>query len=118
MAGEALTYPIVGMKEVSDASGGGRYVQLRNPWKQIGEGTNAKQWEGAWGSSREGAAEWSNLPGVAAELGGRPREADGRFWMTFEDFVEGFNKVRPIALPIALPCLTAPLASLRFTSAA
>ena len=107
-AGEALTYPIVGMKEVSDASGGGRYVQLRNPWKQIGEGTNAKQWEGAWGSSREGAAEWSNLPGVAAELGGRPREADGRFWMTFEDFVEGFNKVRPIALPIALPCLIAP----------
>jgi hypothetical protein len=30
---------------------------------------------------------------VAKELGGKPREAEAAFWMTFEDFVSGFNKL-------------------------
>ena len=48
---------------------GGRFVKLRNPWKTIGEGVKAKDWEGPWGSHLPGGAEWNNLPGVAKELG-------------------------------------------------
>ena len=32
-----------------------------------------------------------NQPGLATALGGKPR--DGSFWMTFGDFISGFNKV-------------------------
>ena len=91
--GENLVYPILELKEVSDASGGGRFVKLRNPWKSIGEGNKAAVWEGPWGQSLPGGAEWNNLPGVAKELGGKPRESESAFWMTWEDFLSGFNKV-------------------------
>ena len=91
--GESLVYPVLELREVSEAAGGGRFVKLRNPWKMIGEGTKASHWEGPWGQSLPGGAEWNNMPGVAKELGGKPREAECAFWMPFEDFVTGFNKV-------------------------
>ena len=91
--GENLVFPVLAVKEVSEAAGGGRFVKLHNPWKAIGEGNKAAVWEGAWGQTLPGGAEWNNLPGVAKELGGKPREAEAAFWMTFEDFVSGFNKV-------------------------
>ena len=106
-ANEALVYPVIGMKEVSNDSGGGRYVKLRNPFSKIGDNvTKAKEWEGPWGSSRAGAAEWSAHPGVASELGGKPRDSS-TFWMSFEDFVSGFNKVhicRLVEQPVAAAC--------------
>ena len=91
--GETLVYPILELRQLGTPAeeGGGQFVKLRNPWKQIGEAAGAgkaREWEGAWGLN---APEWQNLPGVAQELGGKPR--DGSFWMRFEDFVVGFNKV-------------------------
>ena len=90
---EVLVYPILELRQLGTPAeqGGGQFVRLRNPWKQIGEHATAgraREWEGAWGNN---SGEWQNLPGVAAELGGKPR--DSSFWMTFADFVAGFNKV-------------------------
>ena len=87
---ESLVYPILELKEVAAEAGGGRFVKLRNPWKTIGEGNKAASYEGPWGN---GLPEWNNLPGVAKELGGKPREQEAAFWMPFEDFLHGFNKV-------------------------
>ena len=91
---ETLVYPILELKQLTPAQGGLQFVKLRNPWKQIGElagpAGKARDWEGAWGNS---AADWQNQPGAAKELGGKPRPSEGAFWMPFEEFVRGFNKV-------------------------
>ena len=79
--GEDLVYPILELRELSipEAESGGKFVRLRNAWRQIGEhhsSGRAREWDGRWGNN---SAEWQNLPAVAAELGGKPR--DGSFWM-------------------------------------
>ena len=81
-----LVYPLVEMKEAQ----GSQYVRLRNVYKgdEKGGKPTAREWEGAWGPA---SAEWQNLPGVASALGGKPR--DGSFWMSWQDFISGFNKV-------------------------
>lgn len=78
--------------------------RLRNPWRLVNGVQRAPEWRGAWSTS---SPEWQSQPGLATSLGGRPR--DGSFWMTFADFLHGFNKinvcrvfgVRP--LPISKP---------------
>merc|ERR1719181_2615781 len=50
-----------------------------------------------------GGAEWNNLPGVAKELGGKPRSEECAFWMSFEDFLAGFNKVHICRLVDRVP---------------
>ena len=63
-------------------------MRLRNPYAKMPDGKAAPEWRGAWGNA---AADWQDNPGVAAQLGGRPR--DGSFWMALDDFYRGFNKV-------------------------
>jgi len=98
---ETLVYPILELRQLGSvaavAAGGGQFVRMRNVWKQVAEG-RANEWEGAWGNSSD---EWQQLPAVAAELGGKPR--DGSFWMTFSDFCRGFNKVYVCRLVDAKP---------------
>jgi calpain len=89
LAAAVLVYPIVGVREVSEVAGGGKYVKLLNPWDGL-NGCASTTWAGAWGRT---APEWSNLPVIAKELGGPPEPGEGLFWMSFEDFVKGFNKV-------------------------
>ena len=81
-----LVYPMLECKQVD---GAGQYVRLRNPYAKMPDGKAAPEWRGAWGGA---AAEWQDNPGVAAQLGGRPPR-DGSFWMDFNDFCRGFNKV-------------------------
>ena len=90
----ALVYPLVEMKEV-DGSG---YVRLKNCWGKVGEGkdNSAPEYKGDWGAS---SASWQNDQGVAAALGGKPR--DNTFWMSYEHFLAGFNKVYVCYLPYA-----------------
>ena len=63
-------------------------MRLRNPYAKMPDGKAAPEWCGAWGNA---AADWQDNPGVAAQLGNRPR--DGSFWMDVQDFYRGFNKV-------------------------
>jgi hypothetical protein len=85
----SLAYPVTELKEV----GGLGYVRLRNPWGKINE-TAAPEYKGDWGPA---SATWQNEQDVARALGGRPR--DGSFWMSFEAFLSGFNKVYICYLP-------------------
>ena len=80
-----LVYPLLECKQLED---GGQFVRLRNPYAKMPDGKAAPEWRGAWGNA---AADWQDNPGVATQLGGRPR--DGSFWMEFNDFYRGFNKV-------------------------
>ena len=66
-----------------------RMIRLRNPW------ANEKQWSGAWSNN---SSKWSEYPAaerhVERYIGGkRSREADGVFWMSWEDFRKIFTKV-------------------------
>ena len=79
----SLAYPIVEFRVVEGAGG---FVRLRNPWAKVGE-SEAPVYKGDWGPN---AASWQNVPDVAQALGGRPR--DSSFWMTWTDFLAGFNK--------------------------
>ena len=67
-------------------------MRLRGVWAKLGE--SRPEWKGAWGAS---SVEWQNQPAVGEELGGKPQ--DGTFWMRFEDFCAGFNKVYVCRLP-------------------
>jgi len=80
-----LVYPLLECKQLED---GGLFVRLRNPYAKMPDGKAAPEWRGAWGNA---ADDWQDNPGVAAQLGGRPR--DGSFWMELNDFYRGFNKV-------------------------
>ena len=81
-----LVYPLLECKDLDSA---GQFVRLRNPYAKMPDGKAAPEWRGAWGNA---AADWQDNPGVAAQLGGRPPR-DGSFWMDFNDFYRGFNKV-------------------------
>jgi hypothetical protein len=68
--------------------GGKRFIKVRNPW---GKG----EWQGAWSDSSE---LWGESPGILAQMRADEeadftREADGTFWMCWEDFVDQFNKI-------------------------
>ena len=70
----------------------------RQVWKiesKMVKGNAAPEWKGAWGNMSD---EWQNRPGVASQLGGKPR--DGSFWMEWADFTKGFNKVHICRLPV------------------
>ena len=80
----SLAYPIVEFRVVDGAGG---FVRLRNPWSKVGE-SEAPVWKGDWGPN---SASWQNVPDVAQALGGRPRDTSF-FWMSWPDFLSGFNK--------------------------
>ena len=69
---ERHAYSLLAAKEVEDT----KLVCLRNPWG------NSREWNGAW---CDGSAEWGEHPEVAEEIG-HSSGADGKFWMSFDDF--------------------------------
>eukprot|EP00747_Dinoflagellata_sp_TGD_P202271 gnl/TRDRNA2_/TRDRNA2_75769_c1_seq1.p1 gnl/TRDRNA2_/TRDRNA2_75769_c1~~gnl/TRDRNA2_/TRDRNA2_75769_c1_seq1.p1 ORF type:complete len:445 (+),score=72.42 gnl/TRDRNA2_/TRDRNA2_75769_c1_seq1:24-1337(+) len=59
-----------------------RLVKLRNPWGQ-------QEWNGPWSDS---AGEWDEHPEIEKKL--QPcSQADGCFWMDFDDFCQNFSSV-------------------------
>eukprot|EP00746_Dinoflagellata_sp_MGD_P097542 gnl/MRDRNA2_/MRDRNA2_39142_c0_seq1.p1 gnl/MRDRNA2_/MRDRNA2_39142_c0~~gnl/MRDRNA2_/MRDRNA2_39142_c0_seq1.p1 ORF type:complete len:558 (+),score=90.72 gnl/MRDRNA2_/MRDRNA2_39142_c0_seq1:246-1676(+) len=60
-----------------------KLIQLRNPWG------NEQEWTGAWS---DGSEEWDEYPDLAELLNVRHKD-DGMFWMSFEDFVNIFERV-------------------------
>ena len=85
----SLAYPVLELRDVDGAG----FVRLRNPWAKVGDQA-APEYKGAWGSA---AADWQNDQATARALGGRPR--DGTFWMPWDAFVRGFNKLYICYLP-------------------
>ena len=90
-AKRCLVYPIIEMKEV-DGQG---FLRLRNCYAKVGENA-APEFKGDWGAS---SATWQNEQSTGIALGGKPR--DNTFWITYEDFLAGFNKVYICYLPHA-----------------
>jgi hypothetical protein len=78
------------------AGDGQRLVQLQNPW-----GQNSAEWTGDWSDgSRQWTRKWQN------RLKQR-NAADGKFWMTFRDFLNYFRNLyicTPQSDPIRLRC--------------
>lgn len=74
-------YSILDVREISSGS---RLMRIRNPWGR-------KEWKGAWS---DGAPEWSQ-PENATALEELEYEFadDGTFWMTYQDFIEQYNKL-------------------------
>ena len=63
-----------------------RLIELRNPW---GRGS----WTGDWGSGS--CPKWDSAAGrkAIAVVGSPPSAKKGRFWMTWEDFVNCFDSI-------------------------
>jgi len=61
-----------------------RLLELRNPWAR-------GEWTGDWGP---GSRKWNSEEGRRVEsVVGASRKQDGRFWMSWEDFVERFETI-------------------------
>lgn len=61
---------------------GERLVQLKNPW-----GKGSEEWSGDWSDeSDKWTQKWKKRLGVTGA-----READGKFWMSFDDFLVYFR---------------------------
>ena len=64
------------------ASGEFPLVRVRNPWG------NEVEWKGAWA---DGSPEWSSLSDQEKKRLGLNFEADGEFWMSYEDWRARFD---------------------------
>ena len=76
----SLSYAVIAAQEVSTSQGPVRLVKLRNPW------TNA-EWQGDWSDQSD---KWTPALKKALNF---TEEADGTFWMSFEDFKDYFSTV-------------------------
>ena len=61
---------------------GFKLLQMKNPWAE-------KEWNGDWSDK---SPLWQRYPAVARELDQKD-EDDGKFWISFDDFVDTFNNV-------------------------
>jgi len=81
----------LGLGGSSDKEGMLKFVQLRNPW---GKG----EWEGDWSDE---STKWTEFPKVASTLNADDENqtsdgvanADGIFWMLWEDFAASYNNI-------------------------
>lgn len=76
----SLSYALLKAQEVKTSSGQVKLVQLRNPW------SNA-EWQGDWSDQSD---KWT--PELKKTLN-FTEEADGTFWMSYEDFKDYFSTV-------------------------
>ena len=78
-------YSVLDLKQTSD---GLKLLQLRNPWGR-------DEWTGKWGDADMALPENSRVrEQIRFEL-----SDDGKFWMSFDDFVDEFSKVSVCLLP-------------------
>lgn len=62
-----------------------KLLRIRNPW-----GNNV-EWKGAWSDS---SAEWEQLSERKRQHIEQSNEADGEFWMSYDDFHSNFDEVQ------------------------
>ena len=77
-------YSLLGVRVVTGApvaGGVARLVQLRNPWGR-------REWRGDWSDT---SSMWT--PSMRSALNHTPSSSDGLFWMSFDDFVDYFDRV-------------------------
>nr|CDS34356.1 calpain A [Hymenolepis microstoma] len=82
-------YSITSVAEVNTRSGKVQLIRIRNPWG------NEAEWNGPW-SDR--SSEWNSISASERRELGITVEADGEFWMCYDDFVREFEKVEMCAL--------------------
>uniref|UniRef100_A0A1A9ZRB7 Calpain catalytic domain-containing protein n=1 Tax=Glossina pallidipes TaxID=7398 RepID=A0A1A9ZRB7_GLOPL len=59
-------------------------IRLRNPWG------NEAEWNGPWS---DGSPEWRYIPDEQKDEIGLNFDRDGEFWMSFQDFLNHFDRV-------------------------
>ncbi|VDO04459.1 unnamed protein product [Rodentolepis nana] len=82
-------YSITSVAEVNTRNGKVQLIRIRNPWG------NEAEWNGPW-SDR--SSEWNSISSSERRGLGLTVEADGEFWMCYDDFVREFEKVEMCAL--------------------
>lgn len=70
--------------KVPGKSGKIQLIRIRNPWG------NEEEWKGAWGDK---SSEWNYINEAERQKLGLSFSDDGEFWMSFQDFVQNFEKL-------------------------
>ncbi|KAK2154376.1 hypothetical protein LSH36_269g00026 [Paralvinella palmiformis] len=76
-------YSITKVARVTVATNRFRLLRLRNPWGEA-------EWSGAWGDS---SLEWRSVSEMEKKKLGLLPKKDGEFWMSFEDWIENFERL-------------------------
>ncbi|XP_022217684.2 calpain-B [Drosophila obscura] len=84
--GHAYSITKVCLMDISTPNRQGKMpmIRMRNPWG------NDAEWSGPWSDS---SAEWRFIPEHAKEEIGLNFDRDGEFWMSFQDFLNHFDRV-------------------------
>ncbi|KAM7540470.1 hypothetical protein Aperf_G00000041004 [Anoplocephala perfoliata] len=82
-------YSITRVAQVSTRNGPIQLIRIRNPWG------NEAEWRGAWSDH---SSDWNTISESDRRNLGITIEADGEFWMSYDDFVREFEKVEMCAL--------------------
>uniref|UniRef100_A0A915DFL9 Calpain catalytic domain-containing protein n=1 Tax=Ditylenchus dipsaci TaxID=166011 RepID=A0A915DFL9_9BILA len=77
-------YSITGMRIVDSSNGKVPLLRIRNPWG------NDQEWNGAWSDN---SREWNQLSNDTKKDMGLTFAHDGEFWMSFNDFMDNFEKM-------------------------
>ncbi|XP_061771469.1 calpain-9 [Nerophis ophidion] len=76
-------YSITGLQEVNYRGRKVKLIRVRNPWGQV-------EWNGPWSDHSK---EWDYVDKAEKSRILQNSTEDGEFWMDFEDFKAGFDKV-------------------------
>ena len=82
--GHAYSITAVKMVDLEKLGGQIPLIRIRNPWG------NQAEWKGAWSDS---SREWTLLSESERQEHGITFDADGEFWMSFQDFVNNFESM-------------------------
>ncbi|XP_068148795.1 calpain-B [Drosophila tropicalis] len=84
--GHAYSITKVCLMDISTPNRQGKLpmIRMRNPWG------NDAEWNGPWSDS---SAEWRFIPEHQKEAIGLNFDRDGEFWMSFQDFLNHFDRV-------------------------
>ena len=70
--------------QVLQLSSGQKFVRVRNPWG------DKQEWKGRWS---DGSREWNKLSEMEKNKFGLTFDADGEWWMDFDDFLTNYNEL-------------------------
>ncbi|KAI1714548.1 calpain family cysteine protease domain-containing protein [Ditylenchus destructor] len=77
-------YSITALQTVNGPHGETVLLRIRNPWG------NEQEWNGAWG---DGSSEWNYVTADQKHAMNLSFNADGEFWMSFDDFLREFQRM-------------------------
>lgn len=95
--GHAYSITCIKYVEIATPSKKGKIplIRLRNPWG------NETEWKGAWSDT---SPEWTFIPTDEKQKIGLTFEKDGEFWMSFQDWVQKFDRLEVCLInPDTLP---------------